>query len=306
MNPDDLDEIGQQSATIGFDDDVKITPFNLDEELEDGHYDETGSFQWKKKDKDEVHDAWLDEIDWTNVKNYKLKNPEGTGDDFDDPAKSNLSNDDEPDTDQFNEANTLKSMLAIMQPGETVVRTIKRLGAATSNNKSKQHGKQRKPLPGEIPTPTIVEQTPEELKKNKLRLEEMSGLADQFVSNGELDIYQETYERLKSKLDRLQSSTTSKITTVSEFDMYGDTDIFSSVNKPASSSADTNTSSTTLWEYTTNENATENLQGPFTTEQMIRLTNTEGKLDKDKVRCRRIGTQQFYSIKRIDFDLYLD
>jgi hypothetical protein len=39
---------------------------------------------------------------------------------------------------------------------------------------------------------------------------------------------------------------------------------------------------------------------------MIRLTNTEGKLDKDKVRCRRIGTQQFYSIKRIDFDLYTD
>jgi len=88
--------------------------------------------------------------------------------------------------------------------------------------------------------------------------------------------------------------------------MYGDTDIFSSVNKPASSSADTNTSSTTLWEYTTNENATENLQGPFTTEQMIRLTNTEGKLDKNKVRCRRIGTEQFYAIKRIDFDLFLD
>jgi hypothetical protein len=29
---------------------VKITPFNIDEELEDGHYDETGCFQWKKKD----------------------------------------------------------------------------------------------------------------------------------------------------------------------------------------------------------------------------------------------------------------
>lgn len=29
---------------------MKITPFNIDEELEDGHYDETGSFQWKKKD----------------------------------------------------------------------------------------------------------------------------------------------------------------------------------------------------------------------------------------------------------------
>ncbi len=65
-------------------------------------------------------------------------------------------------------------------------------------------------------------------------------------------------------------------------------------------------SSNILWEYTTDESSTDNLQGPFTTEHMIRLTNTEGKLDKDKVRCRRIGTQQFYSIKRIDFDLYTD
>jgi hypothetical protein len=39
---------------------------------------------------------------------------------------------------------------------------------------------------------------------------------------------------------------------------------------------------------------------------MIRLMNMEGKLDKDKVRCRRIGIEQFYLIKRIDFDLYLD
>lgn len=43
-------EIGLENATIGFDDDVKITPFNIDEELEDGHYDESGCFQWKKKD----------------------------------------------------------------------------------------------------------------------------------------------------------------------------------------------------------------------------------------------------------------
>ncbi len=83
--------------------------------------------------KEEVHDAWLDEIDWTNVKNYKLKNPQATGEDLDDPAKSNLSDDDETDTNQFNETNTIKSMLAIMQAGETVVRTIKRLGAAASS-----------------------------------------------------------------------------------------------------------------------------------------------------------------------------
>ncbi|CAF3712821.1 unnamed protein product [Adineta steineri] len=305
MNQNELDDIGQEGATIGFDDDVKITPFNIDEELEDGHYDETGCFHWKKKDKEEVHDAWLDDIDWTNVKNYKLKNPQATDEGLEDPAKDNLSDDDKADdSNEFNEIKIIQSMLSIMQPGETVVRTIKRLGAILSTNKPKQQGKQRKLLPGEIPKSTTVEQTPEELKKNKLLLEEMSGCADQFVSNGEIDIYQETYERLKSKLDRSQTSTTSKATTDSSFDMYGDTDVTSSINKPASTN--TNASSEVLWEYTTDENSADNLQGPFTTEHMIRLTNMEGKLDKNIVRCRRIGTQQFYSIKRIDFDLYLD
>lgn len=135
----------------------------------------------------------------------------------------------------------------------------------------------------------------------------MSGLADQFVSNGELDIYQETYERLKSKFDRLQSSTIPK-TTDSSFDMYGDSDVSSSVNNPTTTTTNTNSKpiSSILWEYTTGENSPDSLQGPFTTEHMIRLTDTEGKLEKDKVRCRRVGTEQFYSIKRIDFDLYLD
>ena len=43
-------EIGQERATISFDDDVKITPFNIDEEMEEGYYDESGCFQWKKRD----------------------------------------------------------------------------------------------------------------------------------------------------------------------------------------------------------------------------------------------------------------
>lgn len=169
------------------------------------------------------------------------------------------------------------------------------------SSKSKQAKKPRKLLPGEVAAEATPELTPDEIKKNKHLLDEMSGLADQFVSNGELDIYQETYERLKSKLDRLQSSA---ITTDSSFDMYSDGDISSSATK----TKENNNTSTdaTLWEYTTDENDKDKLQGPFTTEHMIRLNETEGKLDKDKVRCRRVGTEQFYSIKRIDFDLYLD
>ncbi|CAM4852836.1 unnamed protein product [Rotaria socialis] len=304
MNSDDLDDIGQEQATIGFDNDVKITPFNIDEEMEDGHYDESGCFQWKKKDKEEVHDAWLDEVDWTNVKNYKLKNAQGTDDNIKNSSNNDNDDDDGDETNdnQFNEINALKSILALMQPGETVVRAIKRFGAAATSNKSKQRIKQRKPLPGEIPTALPAELNPEELKKNKLLLEDMTGLADQFVSNGQIDIYQETYEQLKTKFDRRQSSTSSSTTNLA-FDMYGDNDVSSSITNSTSSN-NKNEAPITYWEYTADDNSS--IQGPFTTEHMVRLTNTEGKLDKDKVRCRRVGTEQFYTIKRIDFDLYLD
>jgi hypothetical protein len=43
-----------------------------------------------------------------------------------------LSDDDEQNENQFNEINALKSLLTIMQPNETVVRAIKRLGAAAT------------------------------------------------------------------------------------------------------------------------------------------------------------------------------
>lgn len=64
------------------------------------------------------------------MKNYKLKNPQATYDETTDPALTD--DNDQGNSNQFNEIKTLQSILQIMQPGETVVRTIKRLGAAAS------------------------------------------------------------------------------------------------------------------------------------------------------------------------------
>ena len=46
--------------------DIKITPFNLKEEQEEGEFATDGSFVWKKSN--EVNDAWLDNVDWVQVK----------------------------------------------------------------------------------------------------------------------------------------------------------------------------------------------------------------------------------------------
>lgn len=65
------------------------------------------------------------------MKNYKLRNPQAIEEDLDNSTK-NDDEDDETNDNQFNEINILKSLLAVMQPNETVVRAIKRLGAAAT------------------------------------------------------------------------------------------------------------------------------------------------------------------------------
>ena len=58
---------GQEKATIEYDDGIKIMAFNMNEEMEEGHYDDEGNYVFDKK-KDDVHDNWLDNVDWDSVK----------------------------------------------------------------------------------------------------------------------------------------------------------------------------------------------------------------------------------------------
>lgn len=54
--------LGQEGATIDCDEGVPITPFNLEEEMQEGHFDSEGNY-FIKKDQ-EIRDNWLDNIDW--------------------------------------------------------------------------------------------------------------------------------------------------------------------------------------------------------------------------------------------------
>ncbi|KJE97722.1 hypothetical protein CAOG_009130 [Capsaspora owczarzaki ATCC 30864] len=46
---------------------VRFTPFNLDDEMAEGDYDEQGNYSVKKRDKDEENDAWADSVDWQGL-----------------------------------------------------------------------------------------------------------------------------------------------------------------------------------------------------------------------------------------------
>lgn len=46
-------------ASVGF------TAFNMNEELEEGHFDRDGHYLWNKEK--QIRDNWLDNIDWVRV-----------------------------------------------------------------------------------------------------------------------------------------------------------------------------------------------------------------------------------------------
>jgi len=64
-NLNDSDIEGGEEGVDKVEDDVKITPFNMREELEEGHFDKDGLYHWNKET--DIKDNWLDNIDWVKV-----------------------------------------------------------------------------------------------------------------------------------------------------------------------------------------------------------------------------------------------
>jgi len=57
--------LGQEEGVVGQDGEIRITPFNMQEELEEGHFDKEGMYHWKKEK--DVQDNWLENIVWCKV-----------------------------------------------------------------------------------------------------------------------------------------------------------------------------------------------------------------------------------------------
>ncbi|KAI8042374.1 CD2 antigen cytoplasmic tail-binding protein 2 homolog [Drosophila gunungcola] len=282
LNDSDIE--GGEEGVAKVEDDVKLTPFNMKEELEEGHFDKDGHYHWNKEA--EAKDNWLDNIDW--VKIGKQKNPI-------DPAKddqnSNSSDDGiEPAGKAFNFSMNLMKMLEFMKEGETVKMTLQRLGSQRPVLTTLQRIKQKKA--------GIVDTKTQEISQ-------LTELANEILSKtGNMDIYQETFESIKSKIADLPGTSKSKV--ADDIDMYADDFETKELQRSQTSNATakpTMTSSEVTWEFKWSQNETE-IQGPFTTEKMLKWS--QENYFKNGVYVRKCGENtNFYTSNRIDFDLYL-
>jgi CD2 antigen cytoplasmic tail-binding protein 2 len=136
LNKNVLNDIGQEAKTAEFDDEIKLTPFNMKEEMEEGEFDNDGYYHWKGRNKDEVKDAWLDNIDWANINSFKRNanlhqkqaesGEESSGEEDDDNEDEEKEKQDE-DGEQ-SQVEVFKQIMNYLKPGETILKAIKRLG----------------------------------------------------------------------------------------------------------------------------------------------------------------------------------
>ncbi|XP_068435557.1 CD2 antigen cytoplasmic tail-binding protein 2 [Clinocottus analis] len=310
---------GQEGATIDFDEGVCITPFNLDEEMQEGYFDSEGNYFIKKEE--EIRDNWLDNIDWVRVKEQpfkqkkkglgaKRKRRAGDEDEAEEEKQreekqADKANDEgeveeeemEPAEDplaSFTQHQLTEAVIELLLPGETVATALRRLGGLGGRKKGKLREESK---------PT------EETKRDTEKLDKLTALADRLVGSGMFEIYQQTYE----KLAYLMKSMNSKRPAVEknedddeeedELDMFADKFDETQTGKAEEEEGE-KVSDEVMWEYKWENNDDSEVFGPFTSQQM------QGWVDEGyfstAVYCKRIDQKgsQFYNSKRLDFELY--
>ncbi|KAM6155618.1 CD2 antigen cytoplasmic tail-binding protein 2 [Rhynchocyon petersi] len=267
---------GQEAATLPSEGGVRITPFNLQEEMEEGHFDAEGNY-FLNRDA-QIRDSWLDNIDWVKIRERP-------------PDQRQASDSEEDDTlgqTPMSAQALLEGLLELLLPRETVAGALRRLGARGA-------GKGDRKGPGRPSSPQ--------------RLDRLSGLADQMVARGNLGVYQETRERLAMRLKGLGCRTQGSHDPAPppSLDMFAEEvaveELENSTPKGEAESPGDGLVDV-MWEYKWENTGDAELYGPFTSAQMQTWVN-EGYFP-DGVYCRKMDPPggQFYNSKRIDFDLY--
>ncbi|XP_040296864.1 CD2 antigen cytoplasmic tail-binding protein 2 [Bufo bufo] len=294
LAPEDVE--GQENATLESEGGVQITPFNLNEEMEEGYFDSEGNYFLRKED--QIRDHWLENIDWVRIKEREAPVP---------------SADEESDSDEgrapMEMKNILEEILKVLQPGETVARGIQRLGGSGSRKRvrtqrvkpSREQPDVAEPSPRSAEDRTRTDHASEEgstdpqLEDEKMDpLERLISMADQMVALGVYDVYQDSYEKLAYKLRALAPPAPA-------LDMFAD----EVEEEKLATKEVAQTTDEVLWEYKWENKEGAELYGPFTSVQMQEWVD-DGYFPEG-VYCRRVDSAsgQFYNSHRLDFDLYV-
>ncbi|KYM95164.1 PREDICTED: CD2 antigen cytoplasmic tail-binding protein 2 homolog [Cyphomyrmex costatus] len=300
MNEDEFE--GTEDGPSAPEANVGFTAFNMKEELEEGHFDKDGHYLWKKEK--QIRDNWLDNIDWVQVKPSSTTNIQKSTKSSENYGLGDSDSDDEGDI-MFDPIPLYKKILEYLKPGETVSKTLCRLGKGKKKLTTAERWKKKK----ESKTDKKEEDP------NSVNITKLTELANELLTRtGNMDIYQESYEQIKKKIEQADKHAhPSK--QEAELDMYADDfdekekaklDDADNEKTAETSNAEENTllEENVTWDLKWSQDENAEIHGPHTSQQMHAWAK-EGYFKKGAW-VRRTGQQnQFYNAARVDFELYL-
>lgn len=295
LREEDLE--GQEDATIDFDEGIKITPFNLKEEMEEGHFDAEGNYFEKKEEV--IRDEWLDSLDWVKIKERgdqfrKYISDDGKFEDADEPAE---------------QINKMKEILGIIKPGETVLKALRRLGGKESGRGKSSSASARWQPKGKKQKASEDDSEHAASEEDKQSLLKLTELADYLLQTGSFGIYQDTYEKLAHKVKTLEENQKE----VDEDDALeaafrqgggeGEETVMETESSDNTKSETANEDEV-YWQYKWENTKTATVYGPYSSTYML-IWNQQGCFG-DGVWVRKVNEDDgpFYNSKRIDFELY--
>uniref|UniRef100_A0A914Y6A6 CD2 antigen cytoplasmic tail-binding protein 2 n=1 Tax=Panagrolaimus superbus TaxID=310955 RepID=A0A914Y6A6_9BILA len=173
---------GQEDRTVDFEGDTKITPFNMDDDLEEGHFDKSGNFIFDKKTED-LKDPWYDSVDWN-----KVETTEDKDDEMDVPEEEEL----EQDT-MVNRLPVYQTIVEYLKDGETANDAMKRLNKSRVPIQEERKLRFAAKKAGQPYVDPVAEQ-----------IEKITASADLLIKKGDTTVYEMTKEHIQKVIDEAQ------------------------------------------------------------------------------------------------------
>lgn len=173
----------------------KVDAFNMKAEQEEGRFDAAGNFVRKAADPDAVYDSWLEGVSKKDMKKaaeaHEKREAERRQKRLEDDAM--LASD------------ILRTLILRLEKGESVLEALARLGKGQTKTKKIPKWKLKKRQLSQDGMDVDAEKTPaEDPQQVKIReaVDAITGAADQLLTRGQADIYEQEREMLVRQFQR--------------------------------------------------------------------------------------------------------
>ena len=166
----------------------KLDAFNMKTEQEEGRFDAQGNYVRKAADPDAVHDSWLEGVSKKDMKRAK----EAADRRDEETRQKNI------EEDSLLTSDILKTLIPLLERGETVLEALARLGKGKEKRRPKWQNKNKNKRNAEDSMDVDAEkpaEDPVEIRRREA-VEAITDAADRLLTRGQTEIYDAERELL--------------------------------------------------------------------------------------------------------------